>query len=320
MTTHTGLDSTGQPLHPAIALPGGFVVWFEQATNILAYNNLIYNNFAGGFSVGGGSSHCRVYNTVVVPPRPVGAIWGQCAIAVHGSAGGRYYMPLAHNRVYNNIFVSAAKQNEGAIAALQLANSEQTWVTDNILDRNCYWNTDPAAVPDFQLVVADPVTHNEAGITPWNAGYIPFAQWQSSFAVDHGGTHTAQDLNSIIADPQFVGSTQVPGPNSPVLLKGLHLVEVMDDFNGAFRPSAPFFPYALGAFQPAVPETIAFGTSDGRLTYRPGPIRKLTDESIASDNTLNDDPTLKFTMAPNTKYNIRLKVFFSTTATADFKY
>jgi hypothetical protein len=225
-------------------------------------------------------------------------------------------MPLAHNRVYNNIFVSAAKHNEGALAALQLANSEQTWVTDNILDRNCYWNTDPAAVPDFQSVLANPVTHDQEN-TP---GYMQFAQWQSSFAVAYGGTHTAQDLNSIIANPQFVSSTLVPGPDSPVLLKGLHLAEVMDDFNGALRPLAPFFPYALGAFQPPVPETVVSGTPDGLLTFRPGPIRKKTDQSITSDNTLNDDSTLKFTMAPNAKYNIRLKVFFSTTATADFKY
>jgi hypothetical protein len=52
----------------------------------------------------------------------------------------------------------------------------------------------------------------------------------------------------------------------------------------------------------------------------PNVIRKLTDESIASDNTLNDDSTLKFTIAANTKYRIRLKVFFTTGATPDFKY
>ena len=49
-------------------------------------------------------------------------------------------------------------------------------------------------------------------------------------------------------------------------------------------------------------------------------IRKLADEPLTNDDTVNNDSTLKFQMAANTKYAIRLKVFFTTGATPDFKY
>ena len=56
------------------------------------------------------------------------------------------------------------------------------------------------------------------------------------------------------------------------------------------------------------------------MNDNPNTIRKIADQSITSDDTLNDDSALKFTMAANTKYTIRLKVFFTTGATPDFKY
>jgi len=65
-----------------------------------------------------------------------------------------------------------------------------------------------------------------------------------------------------------------------------------------------------------------FWRGDGTWASLPVPnvVRKTVDESITSDAMLRDDAVLKFTMAANIKYAIRLKVFFSTVATADFKY
>ena len=49
-------------------------------------------------------------------------------------------------------------------------------------------------------------------------------------------------------------------------------------------------------------------------------VLKSADETITSDNTLDDDAILKFAMAANTKYTFRARIFFDTTAAADFKY
>jgi hypothetical protein len=64
-----------------------------------------------------------------------------------------------------------------------------------------------------------------------------------------------------------------------------------------------------------------FWRGDGTWAV-PGPvvIRKTANESITSDSVLSDDSVLKFTMTANTKYSIRLKVFFTTAATPDLKY
>lgn len=49
-------------------------------------------------------------------------------------------------------------------------------------------------------------------------------------------------------------------------------------------------------------------------------VAKTSDEQCTSDTSLNNDSTLLFTMAANTKYAFRLKVFFDTPAAADFKF
>lgn len=49
-------------------------------------------------------------------------------------------------------------------------------------------------------------------------------------------------------------------------------------------------------------------------------VNKLADETIQSDNTLNTDTELVFLATASTKYAIRGRVFFDTSATADFKY
>jgi hypothetical protein len=49
-------------------------------------------------------------------------------------------------------------------------------------------------------------------------------------------------------------------------------------------------------------------------------IKKTADQSIASNNTLASDNTLSFAMAAGTNYTIRIKIFFDTGATEDFKY
>ena len=49
-------------------------------------------------------------------------------------------------------------------------------------------------------------------------------------------------------------------------------------------------------------------------------VEKMVDETIASDDTLATDDTLFFAMAANTKYRLRGRVFFDTTAVAGFKY
>lgn len=48
-------------------------------------------------------------------------------------------------------------------------------------------------------------------------------------------------------------------------------------------------------------------------------VKKTADESI-TNNTLQDDDHLFFTLSANTNYYIRLRVFFTTAATPDFKY
>lgn len=49
-------------------------------------------------------------------------------------------------------------------------------------------------------------------------------------------------------------------------------------------------------------------------------VRKTADETISSDATLGDDAVLKFAMLANTKYSFRARIFFDTSAAADFKY
>lgn len=49
-------------------------------------------------------------------------------------------------------------------------------------------------------------------------------------------------------------------------------------------------------------------------------VMKTVSETNVNDAVLSDDAMLKFTMAANTKYTIRLKVFFTTAAFPDFKY
>lgn len=63
-----------------------------------------------------------------------------------------------------------------------------------------------------------------------------------------------------------------------------------------------------------------FWRGDGTWAYVPNVVRKTVSETNISDSILSDDAVLKFTMAPNTKYSIRLKVYFSTANTPDFKY
>lgn len=49
-------------------------------------------------------------------------------------------------------------------------------------------------------------------------------------------------------------------------------------------------------------------------------MKKSSDESITSDNTLSNDAALTFSMAANTTYTARLVVFFDSGATEDFQY
>jgi hypothetical protein len=49
-------------------------------------------------------------------------------------------------------------------------------------------------------------------------------------------------------------------------------------------------------------------------------VKKVSDEAKSANTTLANDAALSFPMAASTKYHVRLKVFFDTTANADFKY
>jgi hypothetical protein len=49
-------------------------------------------------------------------------------------------------------------------------------------------------------------------------------------------------------------------------------------------------------------------------------IDKISDETRTANATLTADSALQFSMAANTKYVIRIEVWFDTTAAGDFKY
>jgi hypothetical protein len=49
-------------------------------------------------------------------------------------------------------------------------------------------------------------------------------------------------------------------------------------------------------------------------------VRKAADTSRSANVTLAADPDLTFTMAANTRYSIRARIYFDTTAAADFKF
>lgn len=49
-------------------------------------------------------------------------------------------------------------------------------------------------------------------------------------------------------------------------------------------------------------------------------VKKDSDETVASDSTYSDDSDLKFGAEASSNYAFRLKVFFDTSAAADFKY
>jgi len=49
-------------------------------------------------------------------------------------------------------------------------------------------------------------------------------------------------------------------------------------------------------------------------------LSKAGDQAVINQATLQDDDTMQFSMAASTKYRIRMKVFWDTTAAGDFKY
>lgn len=49
-------------------------------------------------------------------------------------------------------------------------------------------------------------------------------------------------------------------------------------------------------------------------------IIKRVSESITADAVLSNDSELQYVTAPNTKYRVMIRIFFDTTAAADFKY
>ena len=49
-------------------------------------------------------------------------------------------------------------------------------------------------------------------------------------------------------------------------------------------------------------------------------VAKTATESLVSDNTLNDDAQLFFTMAPGKRYAVRGQIFFYSTPNADFSF
>lgn len=70
-----------------------------------------------------------------------------------------------------------------------------------------------------------------------------------------------------------------------------------------------------GEFLKRAAGTIVSAAGGGAWTT----IVKTADEVVVN-NTLQDDDTLQFATVANTQYAIRLRAWFDTTATADFKY
>lgn len=88
-------------------------------------------------------------------------------------------------------------------------------------------------------------------------------------------------------------------------------------------------PYFTGSGTAAVADLTAAGrallddadTAAQRVTLGLwSTVRKTADETISSDAVLGDDAVLKFAMLANTKYTFRARIFFDTSAAADFKY
>lgn len=49
-------------------------------------------------------------------------------------------------------------------------------------------------------------------------------------------------------------------------------------------------------------------------------VKKTSDTTRTASTTITADPALSFSMAANTKYYVRVRVFFDTTAAGDFKF
>jgi hypothetical protein len=130
-------------------------------------------------------------------------------------------------------------------------------------------------------------------ITPFGWGLIESANAsaaRSTLGLSGAGTTTYWRGDGTFATPDL--STSVSG-NLPVA-----------NLNGGLGASASTFWRGDGTW----------------ATNMPIVIRKTSDQSTSNDTTLDDDNDLKFTMAANTKYAIRLRVFFYSGTTADFKY
>jgi len=161
--------------------PGPQKVPFAYTENIVVRNNFIFNGWAAGIIFGGYDKHrgiarnIEIYNNTVYNGGEKSDGWGE------GSINHELFIQMYTEKckVYNNIFISP-KSDTGRFVGI-LDNLVKM---DVDFDNNCYWCTDPDALPEwkYDLPQNPPQTVNT------------FEEWQWA----------GKDVNGMYADPMVV--------------------------------------------------------------------------------------------------------------------
>jgi hypothetical protein len=171
-------------------------------------------------------------------------------------------------------------------------------------------------------------THAQADVTGLAASLAAKAPSAHTHATSEvTGLDNALLAKASASDPRFTDA------RTPTAHKTTHQHGGADEV-GTSTPAANAIPkaaasgaLAAGWLGTGVADSTKFLRGDGSWQVPPTgaaagwtTISKAADQTVANSATLTDDTALQFAMAANAKYRIRARIFWDTTAAADFKF